>query len=72
MSRDTNQFTSVSVAMPPKGALIEWITPSGQIERGRWEGGAVWFPEGSDMYVYYKPLSWRLAQSLTPQENPNV
>lgn len=56
------QFTRLEDASHPQGVPIEWITPSGQIERGKWAGGAVWFPEGSTMYVYYIPLSWRLAE----------
>lgn len=62
---DTLQFTPLESAYPPKGASIEWITPAGQMVRGHWEGGAVWFPEGSSMYVYYTPLSWRLATEET-------
>lgn len=60
------QFTRVADLMPPKDALIDWITPGGEIVRGRWLGGAVWMPEGSSMYVlyvHYKPLSWRLVSA---------
>jgi len=46
--------------MPPKDTTIEWIAPSGDGPiRGRWCGGAIWMLEGSDMYVYYRPVSWR-------------
>lgn len=38
---------------------LEWITPSGEVVRGTFAGGLVWFPEGSDMYVYYTPTFWR-------------
>jgi hypothetical protein len=62
----SEQFTPVAEQLPPKDAPIEWITPSGQIVRGRWAGGACWFPEGSNMYVYYTPISWRLA---APESN---
>lgn len=56
------QFTPLSSGYPPRDRPIEWVTPSGQIEKGKWCGGAVWFPEGSSMYVYYTPISWRVAQ----------
>ena len=55
-----SDYTSVRDAMPPKDTPIEWITPGGRVERGKWAGGAVWFPEGSSMYVYYTPALWRL------------
>jgi hypothetical protein len=55
-----HQFTLLKDAYPPKNVLIEWITPSGQMQRGRWLGGMVWMPENSPMYVYYTPISWRI------------
>lgn len=60
MPEPLRQFTRVQDKLPPRNTLIEWITPSGEIVRGKWCGGAVWYPEGSAMYVYYTPLSWRL------------
>lgn len=57
---DTNPFIRVEDRMPPKDTTIEWIAPSGDGPiRGRWCGGAIWMLEGSDMYVYYRPVSWR-------------
>jgi hypothetical protein len=57
------QFSTITddvSSHPPKYVLIEWITPSGQIVRGKWLGGIVWMPEGSSTYVYYQPISWRI------------
>lgn len=51
-------FTPVQ-ERPPKNVLIEWITPSGQLVRGKYCGGAVWMPEGSSTYGYYTPTYWR-------------
>jgi len=56
-----SDYTPVSTALPPKDTPIEWITPSGQIVRGTFAGGAIWFPEGSGVYIYYTPTFWRLA-----------
>ena len=53
-------FTRTDEKLPPKNKLIEWVSPGGLHVRGKWQGGAVWFPEGSSMYVYYTPLMWRL------------
>jgi len=67
---DTNtmapaDYTLTSAARPPKDVPIEWIAPFGTVVRGKYAGGAVWFPEGSDMYVYYTPTYWRLATGAT-------
>lgn len=53
------RYTPIADGVPKKGARVEWISPSGLVVRGSYEGGAVWFPERSDMYVYYTPAFWR-------------
>ena len=53
-------WTLTSQQLPPRGAKVEWICPSGRQERGTFAGGLIWFPEGSSMYVYYEPTHWRL------------
>lgn len=55
-----DDYTMTNLELPPTGMPLEWITPSGEIVRGKFAGGAVWFPEGSNMYVYYTPVFWRL------------
>lgn len=55
-------WTLTDQQLPPKGALIEWISPAGIHERGKWLGGLIWMPEGSTMYVYYCPEFWRLVK----------
>jgi hypothetical protein len=55
----SDHYTPTSEALPPKGYRVEWISPSGTVVRGRYEGGAVWYPEGSSVYVYYTPVFWR-------------
>ena len=52
-------WTRTDTALPAIGRLIEWISPGGIQSRGKFHGGAVWFPEGSNMYVYYRPEFWR-------------
>jgi hypothetical protein len=56
----SRNYTRTDQKMPPKDAPIEWITPTGRTVEGRWLGGAVWMPKGSDSYVYYTPVFWRL------------
>lgn len=60
MTLDYPNFTPTTDGLPPVDAKIEWISPSGQIVRGVFYGGAVWLPEGSDVYVYYQPVFWRV------------
>jgi hypothetical protein len=59
--RTMTDYTPIAREMPPKDTPIEWIAPCGRIVRGRYAGGAIWFPEGSPMYVYYTPTYWRRA-----------
>lgn len=53
------KYTMTDRELPPKGVPLEWIAPSGEVVRGTFAGGAVWYPEGSTMYVYYVPVYWR-------------
>jgi len=49
---------------PQPGASVDWISPGGeQVDGGTFEGGVVWFPPGSAMYIYYTPEFWRPAVS---------
>ena len=52
-----NGWTPTAEQLPPRGVLLEWITRDGRQMRGTYAG--VWFPEGSNMYVYYVPTFWR-------------
>lgn len=52
-------WTPYAQERPRRDSLVEWITPSGQVVKGRYQGGLVWYPEGSEMYVYYTPTYWR-------------
>lgn len=52
-------WTPTAQQLPAVGQLIEWISPGGIHTRGKFLGGLIWMPEGSDMYVYYKPEFWR-------------
>lgn len=52
-------WTPLGTAKPEINRPIEWITPSGEVVRGKFAGGLVWFPEGSGMYIYYTPTFWR-------------
>lgn len=45
--------------LPRKDSSVEWIAPSGEVVRGKYLGGVVWMPEGSEAYVYYVPVFWR-------------
>lgn len=54
-----SEYTPTSRDLPPKNVPIEWISPGGVIVRGKYQGGAVWLPDGSPMYVYYTPAYWR-------------
>ena len=57
------KYTQTAHELPPKDVPIEWISPGGSVVRGKFAGGAVWFPEGSSMYVYYTPVFWRALPS---------
>jgi hypothetical protein len=65
MDRETMSYTPTADARPPKNVPIEWIAPDGRVQRGHYHGGAVWFPEGSGVYIYYTPTFWRLAALST-------
>ena len=52
-------YTLTESDRPEKGKPIEWISPNGEVVRGKYIGGAVWMPEGSNMYVYYTLIMWR-------------
>lgn len=59
LSGAATMWTPLSSGYPEKGKSIEWITPSGEVVRGEFFGGAVWIPEGSNCYGYYTPTYWR-------------
>lgn len=59
MSTTATRWIPTTAAFPRKGQRVEWISPSGQHERGTFAGGLIWFPERSPMYVYYTPTYWR-------------
>lgn len=52
-------WTRTESQYPPKDTPIIWIDPDGLEVAGQWLGGAVWMPDGSAMYVYYRPDLWR-------------
>lgn len=63
MNQATEQtWTPTQQQLPTKGQKIEWISPGGLHERGKYLGGVIWMPEGSPMYVYYTPQFWRPVQ----------
>ena len=70
MSGDNGLWTRTDSQLPPKGTLIDWISPSGIQDRGRFLGGIVWLPENSSMYVYYRPERWRLAMPEPDEAKP--
>ena len=46
--------------LPEPGQRVAWFRPGDRVEvRGTFKGGSIWYPDGSDMYVYYMPLQWR-------------
>jgi hypothetical protein len=51
-------WIKTSEQLPRRGQKVVWISPNGMQETGTYEGGAVWFPKGSSMYVYYTPQFW--------------
>lgn len=50
-----------SSTYPQPNKTIRWIAPDGNEEIGRYAGGAIWFPAGSTMYIYYTPVMWKYA-----------
>ena len=58
---ETENYMRTDRKLPAKNAAVEWISPSGEVVRGKYLGGVVWLPEGSSMYVYYTPEFWKLS-----------
>lgn len=57
-------WTNPQHKLPERGQKVDWISPGGeQVNGGTFEGGAIWFPPESTMYVYYTPAFWRPAKS---------
>lgn len=44
---------------PERDRNVEWIAPDGRQVRGKFLGGCIWMPDGSNTYVYYTPVFWR-------------
>lgn len=63
-----SNFTRTAIKRPPKDTPIEWIAPEGTLISGKWAGGAVWFPENSNMHIYYTPEFWRLAEQTAERK----
>ena len=63
-----SEWTPTERQRPVRDQLVEWISPDGQQVRGRFCGGAIWFPEGGQVYVYYTPAFWR--PSPVPAASP--
>ena len=57
-----HNWTRTDRELPREGSKVVWISPGGIEEHGTYIGGAVWMPDGSDVYVYYTPEFWRYAQ----------
>jgi hypothetical protein len=60
-----SNWTPCTRSRPEKNQRVEWITPSGEVVRGKYAGGLIWFPEGSPMYIYYTPICWRPLEPTT-------
>ena len=62
-----SEWTPLHQASPEEGALVDWITPSGDTVSGGKKGpGQLWFlPPDHSAYCYYKPICWRLSNSET-------
>ena len=65
MSTDEKQssdFIPTASQLPPEGALVDWITPSGkQVDGGGKGPGRLWLlPPDWSVYCYYEPIAWRL------------
>lgn len=48
--------------LPPRGAKVDWLEPSGAVVTGGTYEGVWILPGPGAMYVYYTPPYWRLAQ----------
>ncbi len=55
-----SDYTPTTKALPERGRLVEWISYSGEVVRGTFDG--VWYPQGSTIYVYYQPVFWRYVE----------
>jgi hypothetical protein len=58
------KWTPTSERRPEPGAVVDWITPSGDVvDAGMYAGGAVWLlPPDHAVYAYYLPTYWRPAE----------
>lgn len=55
-----NDWIRTQDRRPEPNQTVDWISPGGErVLGGKYAGGAVWFPPGSEMYVYYTPMFWR-------------
>ena len=52
------QWTRVDKELPPKGVVVDTISPGGLETRLKLIDG-LWFFEDGSMYVYYVPEFWR-------------
>jgi hypothetical protein len=63
------KWTPTAERTPEPGQRVDWISPGGeQVNGGRFQGGAIWFLPGDDMYVYYLPKFWRPTKATNPKE----
>lgn len=61
----TTEWIPTRLKLPEPNTRVDWIAPSGeQVNGGAYVGGAVWYPPGSNMFVYYKPEFWRPAAGV--------
>lgn len=49
-------WTKPENRLPDKGSRVKWMSPSGQVVTGHYEG--VWLRDNG-MYVYYRPVFWQ-------------
>lgn len=59
-------WTCTDDERPRPGSRVVWISPSGEEVEGEFAGGLIWFPAGSDTYIYYTPTLWRYAEDPKP------
>lgn len=56
-------WTNTQYQLPERGQKVDWISPGGeQVNGGTFQGGLIWYPPDSPMYVYYTPAFWRPAK----------
>lgn len=53
-----DDWTRVDQKLPPKGLVVDTISPGGLSSRLKLIDG-LWFFEDGSMYVYYVPEFWR-------------